>query len=170
MTIDTRRLRERRVLRFESIAALRAELDALEAAERVGALRAIGNWTAGQVFSHLAAFVEYGFDGYPPTLPQPGWLMRTAGRALRGRMLRGPLPAGVRIPGVEGGTVGQDDVPFGAGLARLRAALDRLEREAPAEPNLLLGPLPHEQWIALHLRHAELHLGFLHVTPGTAGG
>ena len=45
-------------------------------------------------------------------------------------------------------------------LARLRTALERLKSEAPQAPNVIFGPLTHNEWIALNLRHAELHLGF----------
>jgi hypothetical protein len=46
------------------------------------------------------------------------------------------------------------------GISRYRAALERLAREAPTQPNVVFGPLTHDQWIKLNLRHAELHLSF----------
>ena len=48
-----------------------------------------------------------------------------------------------------------------AGLARLRRAMERLKAEAPSKPQAIFGPMTHEEWVALHLRHAEMHLGFL---------
>lgn len=53
-------------------------------------------------------------------------------------------------------------MPFEEGLARLRKALDRLEKNPPTTPNPLFGHMPHEEWLLLHIRHAELHLSFVH--------
>ena len=52
-------------------------------------------------------------------------------------------------------------MPLDEAVARVRQVMKRLENEAPAAPNVVFGPLSHEEWIALNLRHAELHLGFL---------
>jgi hypothetical protein len=39
--------------------------------------------------------------------------------------------------------------------------MEQLKTQAPTAPSPILGTLTHEEWIAMHLRHAELHLGFL---------
>jgi hypothetical protein len=62
---------------------------------------------------------------------------------------------------VPGGTLATDPVPLDEALARLRRVTERLEREAPPVPSWALGKLTHEESIAITLRHAELHLGFL---------
>jgi hypothetical protein len=67
---------------------------------------------------------------------------------------------GVRIGKLPGGTVGLEPMDPDEGLRRFRAALDRLRATAPTMPNPVFGPLTHEQWIQLSLRHAELHLSF----------
>ncbi|MFZ2874939.1 MAG: DUF1569 domain-containing protein [Phycisphaerales bacterium] len=157
---DTSKIADRRQLAFETLADLRADLATLERAG--GTLRTSGNWTAGQNFSHLAAFIEFAYNGYPPELSNPPWFIKAFLRLRKRPMLRGRLPAGVKIPGIKEGTVGADDAPAHSALSRLRTALDRLERSAPTSPNPVFGPLTHEEWIALHLRHAELHLGFVH--------
>jgi hypothetical protein len=77
------------------------------------------------------------------------------------KFLRGSMPVGVRIPGVENGTLGIDLLSTDEGAARYRAAMQRLAREAPTLPNVIFGPLTHDEWKQLHLRHAELHLGFM---------
>lgn len=159
MAVDTGRVTERRRLRFETIAALRAELERVENAERAGTLRRSGNWTPGQVCGHLATWTAFAFSRNPL---RPPWFVRLILRLRKHRYLNEGLPAGVRIPRVEGGTLGTEDVPFPDAITALRAALDRLEREAPTLPNVVFGPLTHEEWIKLNLRHAELHLSFLH--------
>lgn len=160
MAIDTKAVTDRRKLRFDGVAALRADLEQLETAHRAGAVRHTGNWTPGQILAHVAAFANYAHDGYP--MRSPPWFIRLIVKARKNTYLREGLPVGVRIPGVPGGTVGADNVPFDEGLARLRAALDRIERTAPTRPNPLFGPLTHEEWILMQVRHAELHLSFLH--------
>ncbi len=159
---DVARTADYRQLHFASLADIRADLAQLERAHRAGTLRTSGNWTPGQNLAHLAAFITYGFDGYPPQLSSPPWLIVLILKLLKKRYLYKALPRGVKIPKVEGGTVGNDPVPFEEGFSRLETALARLERAAPARPNPIFGPLTHDEWKSLHMRHCELHLGYLH--------
>jgi hypothetical protein len=155
--IDTKRV-QRRELRFRSLDDLEAELSRIESAERRGVLRTLGNWTPGQILGHLATWVGFTYEGNPL---RPPWLIRMVLKGRKGRYLGEGLPAGVRIPKVPGGTLGTDPLPFDEGLVRYRTRLEQLRRETPVRPNVIFGPLTHEEWIRLHLRHAELHLGFL---------
>lgn len=159
--IDTAKVADRRTLRFADFAAVRAELDRLEGAQAAGRLRSVGNWTAGQIFAHLAAWMSYPYEGYPARVANPPWIVRFVVGFRRRRFLEGGMPAGVHIPTVPGGTLGQDALTFEDGLARLRRALDRMERVAPTAKNPLFGAMTHEEWMGLNLRHCELHLGFL---------
>ncbi len=161
MSVDTGKTTDRRKLLFVSIADMRRDLDLIEQSHIKGTLRRSGNWTEGQIFSHLAAFVEYGYTGYPKEISMP-WFIKLIFRPMRGKFLRDGLPAGKNIPGVAGGTVGMDDVPFEAGLTRLRRDLDRLEKERPPVASPAFGAMSHEDAIRLALRHGELHLSFLH--------
>lgn len=161
-TIDTGKGEGRRTPRFENFAEVLRDLDALHAGIAAGTLRTVGNWSAAQVFNHLAAFMEYPFNGYPPEIASPAWFVRFVMKFMRRKMCFGQMPSGVKIPRVKGGTVGFDDSPVDAAEARLRAAIDRLDREAPTRPSPLFGPMSHEEWKGLNLRHCELHLSFLH--------
>ena len=60
---------QRRALRFESIDQMFAEVELLKAAESNGTLRSGGHWTLGQSLNHLAAWVDYGFEGAPIKIP-----------------------------------------------------------------------------------------------------
>jgi hypothetical protein len=66
----------------------------------------------------------------------------------------------VRIPRVPGGTLATEPMSLEEGLARFRRVIERVKSEPPTAPSPALGPLTHEEAIALSLRHAELHLGF----------
>lgn len=162
-SIETGKTSDRRVLRFSSPAELRAEAERVVAAGRAGKLRTAGNWTPGQIFGHLAAWIDYAYDGWPADL-RPPWIVTMIVRLQKRKFLRGPLPAGVKIPGIAGGTKGTEPYPLEEGYSRFDRAWKRLESSPPVAPNILFGPMPHEEWIAMHLRHAELHLGFLHPT------
>jgi hypothetical protein len=156
--VDTGKVAGRRELRFESLDAVLAEAERLAAAERAGRLRRLGNWTLGQTLGHLASWAEYSYTGAPLQAPFfVKWFLRLRKR----KFLYGRMRAGVKIPRVEGGTLATEPVPLDEGLERLRRVLGRLKAEAPTAPNVIFGPLSHDEWVALHCRHAELHLGFL---------
>jgi hypothetical protein len=146
------------MLRFESIDQMLAEVDRLIEAERAGRLRRLGNWTPGQILGHLAAWTEFGYTGVPLKVP---FFIRWILRLRKRKFLYEPMRAGVRIPRVKGGTLATDPLPLDEGLARFRGIAERLKLEAPAAPSPIFGQLTHEESIALNLRHAELHLGFL---------
>lgn len=161
--VDTSKA-EHRTLRFTGFGDLRRELDAIETAHRAGTLRTTGNWTAGQVFGHVGSWMSYPYEGYPDSVGHPPWIVRTIVRIfMRNRFFNGVMPAGVKIPGVQGGTVGQEPVSFEEGMDRLRQSIDRMERQPPTTKNPLFGELSTADWMNLNLRHAELHLGFLQV-------
>jgi hypothetical protein len=156
-TVNTGKVAGRRPLRLGSLDEVLAEADRLAEAERGGRLRRLGNWTLGQALGHLAAWAEYSYTGAPLKVPFfLKWILRLRKRYF----LEGPLRAGVKIPWVKGGTLATDPLALEEAQGRLRRALGRLKSEAPTAPNVIFGPLPHQEWVALHLRHAELHLGF----------
>ncbi|MEX2081802.1 MAG: DUF1569 domain-containing protein [Dehalococcoidia bacterium] len=157
--INTGKCTDRRTLRFSTIADLRADLDAIERAERAGTLRRIGNWTVGQTCGHLATWAEFLYTGVPIS---PPWFIRIILKRRKHRYLNEGLPAGVHIPRVPNGTLGTEVMTLDAGLARYRDILARVEREPPTKDSPLFGPLTHEEGIKSQLRHAELHLSFLH--------
>jgi hypothetical protein len=73
------------------------------------------------------------------------------------------MSGGVRIPRAENGTYGTDVLSTEEGAARLRAALQCLTGCQPCKfDSPAFGPMSHNDRIALNLRHAELHLGYLH--------
>jgi hypothetical protein len=159
--INSRKVTDRRQLRFASLDEGVRDAEALAEAERQGSLRVTGNWTLGQSIGHVAFWARAPFDGYPE-MPQMPWLLRKLLPLFKNGFLNKRLPAGGRIPGVPEGTFGTEQLTTDDALAQLRAAFERLGRESPTVPNPIFGELTHEEWIKLNLRHAELHLGFFH--------
>jgi hypothetical protein len=159
--INTAKVTDRRALRFATLREALADAERCAAADRAGTLRRTGNWTAGQVFGHLAYWIDGGFDGYAMN---PPWFLRLLGPLMKKSVLKPSTRAGMRLPGAPGGTYGTDVYSTDDGLARFRAAVDRLERQCPQRPNPVFGRMTHDEWKTLHIRHAEGHLSFLH--PG----
>lgn len=151
---------EFRLLKLSTLDDLLREADRLAAAEQAGTLRTTGNWTLGQTLGHLAAWIDFPFDGYPPEI-KPPWFVKALLRMRKKQFLHAAMPRGVRIPKIEGGTLGTAPMPTDEGLRRIRAAVERLKAGAPPHPNPIFGRLSHQEWIAGNLRHAELHFGYL---------
>jgi hypothetical protein len=159
--IDTAKVQDRRPLRYGSVDDVLADVDRIVAAERAGTLRRTGNWTAGQAMGHVAAWINFAYEGFP--MKPPPWFIRLILRRMKSKYLRGGLPSGVRIPKAEHGTYAVEPLATDEGASRLRTALQRLKSDEPANyDSPAWGKMEHEERVAINLRHAELHLSFLH--------
>ena len=145
-------------LRFNSIDQVLEAVERLAAAETEGKLRSSGRWTLGQALNHLATWVDYAYEGFPLKIP---FFLRWLGPLTKKRALSKPMKPGLRIPGIQGGTLATVVVPTADAMPHFRRSFARLSAQAPGDPHPILGTLTHEEWMALHLRHAELHLSFL---------
>jgi len=159
--IETAKVTDRRHLQFNSIDDVLADIDRIVAAEKAGTLRHTGNWTPGQAMGHVAAWINYGYEGFP--MKAPPWPIRVILKFIvKGYLKKGMRP-GVKIPGTKDGTYGTDQLSTEEGAARLRAALLRLKNGEPARfvsPGF--GPMSEADRIKLTVRHAQLHLSFMH--------
>lgn len=163
MTIlNTKSVTNRREVRFGTLNDLLGDIDQVVRADAAGQAHPLGNWSPGQNLQHLAKFLACsldGFDGEPPLG------VKVFGRVLRlamgKKLFTKPVPPGLKLP---------PDVPFlpagevsvEEGTAALKREIGRVQGGAafiPASP--LFGKLSREQWIELHLRHAELHMSFI---------
>jgi hypothetical protein len=156
--IDTKTAAKRE-LNFASVDDVIAELDRITKADESGDLKATGNWTPGQILAHLSAWIEYGYDGFPMKAPPffVRWILK---RMLKKTLANGMAP-GMNIPGVEGGTYGQEDMDLTAGIERYKAALLRMQSEPAIHDSPAFGKVSDEVRIKMNLIHAQLHLGFL---------
>src|SRR5215468_5699248 len=66
--VNTKKVTGRRSLRFSTIDDVLADADRIAAADRAGTLKRLGNWTPGTIFTHVANWSSYPFDGYPEAL------------------------------------------------------------------------------------------------------
>ncbi len=164
-TVDTGKVTDRRQLRFESIDDLLADVDRLLEADKRSKLRRTGNWTAGQAFNHLASWIDFAYEGFPPR-SKPPWFIRFIIRMKKKKYIHDAMSAGIKIPGVQDGTFATQPMSTQEGADRLRKALARLKNgEPPRFESPAFGPLSEAERLNLNLRHAELHLSFLHPGP-----
>jgi len=150
-----------RTLSFQTYDELRAELDRLESAHRTGTIRALGNWSPGQVFHHVGTFMKYTFDGFPFNAP---FFVKIVGRAMKPFLDKWKLkPGAIKLPPAAAEHLVPDDsVTFEEGLGLLRAQIGRIDAgDRMDKPSPLFGHLGHERWMRMHLDHAAMHLGFL---------
>lgn len=163
MTIDTRKVTGRRTVHFDSLDELARDVERLRDAAASGSVEALGNWSLGQATQHLARFMTCSIEGFD----KAPFFLRPVGMVLQlfqgRRILNRPPPPGLRIPHTL--TFFPDaEVEDAAGATELLAVIDRLSQGTRCQqPSPLLGKISHEQWIKLHLRHAELHMSFFKV-------
>jgi hypothetical protein len=147
----------RRDLRFNTLDQVMPDVDRL-----LAGYEALGNWSLGQVCSHLARTVVDSVEGFPGRLP---WVIRaTFGRWTRNRILTSEtIPEGVWLPEAARPKPNLDDR---AEAEALRAAFRLFSaRSGPTADHPLIGPMTHAQWDHLHRVHCAHHLSFLLPAP-----
>ncbi|MGO9471567.1 MAG: DUF1569 domain-containing protein [Isosphaeraceae bacterium] len=154
MPVNTAKVEGRRQLDYASFEELLADAERLSS----GPVKALGNWSAGQIFRHLANVYNQSIDGFTMTLP---WYFRLMGKMMRKKLIAGPMPPGFKLPPDGAKTLAPGPTPTAEGLADLRAAVERLEREPRRAIHPMFGELDKEQWNKIHLKHASLHMSFL---------
>lgn len=158
--VDTRITSNHRTLHFNSIEDCVEEVQRIATAGQQGTLSTTGNWTPGQIMAHVAAWIEYGYNGYP--IGKPPFFIRWILRLGLKKTLQKGMSRGVKIPGLPEGTVGIENMETSKAVERLLAALEKLRSpEGALFDSPGFGPMSHEDRIRLNLRHAELHLGYL---------
>ena len=157
MPVNTAKVVGRRKLDYASLEEVLADTDRLSS----GPVPGLGNWSAGQIFRHLALAYNGSIDGLKVTFP---WHLCIMAKFFKNKLINGPMPAGLDPP-PEGKIALAPGVPSTQeGVADLRAATARLNSEPHRAPHPLFGELSKEQWNQIHLRHAGLHMSFL--VPG----
>ncbi len=154
MTVNTKKVTDRRELRFESLDDVVQEAENLASLE----IEQLGNWSLGQILVHLAAAMNCSIDGFPFKAPLPIRLI--APLLFKKKFIYKAVPAGFQVP------KGADDFSPGntsndEGLEAIKQAVARLGSETKRSPNPGLGELTTDEWNNFHCRHAEMHLSFL---------
>ena len=155
MSVDTRKVADRRPLHFDTLENLLADLEDLSNKK----VRSLGNWTPGQVYRHLATTMNSSVDGFGFAVP---WPFRVIGKLfMKKRLINESMRPGFNLPAQAAQVLIPAPTPDDEGLAGLRIALHRLQTESKRVPSPILGELTRAEWDKMHCRHAELHLSFL---------
>jgi hypothetical protein len=161
--IDTGRVRNRRPVHLKTIDDLAAEVERVVAAANAGRIHPLGNWSPAQMLWHIGKLIEFSFDGFSWRYRRgPLWLTRPL-RFLAWRwLIRMAFRPGFRNPPEATALEPAAGLAFEEAAAYLRHQIERIRRgEKMTQESAVEGPYSHEQWVYIHLRHAELHLSYL---------
>jgi Protein of unknown function (DUF1569) len=154
MPVNTKQVQGRRRLRFTSLDAMLADAEQLVAAPRT---RMLGNWPLDQLLTHLTLAMNSSIDGISARAP---WFVRLVGPVIKRRILTRGMTTGFNLPKqfeteFFPAAISSDDA-----LEKFRAAVGRVRQEKMTAIHPVFGRITHDEWMQLHLRHAELHLSF----------
>ncbi len=152
-TVNTKNIAGRRKLHFNTYQDILDDVHALAAQPT----RTLGNWSFGQICEHLAAGLNMAIDGAPASLP---WYFRLVGPFLKKRVLAGPMSPGFRLP-KSAASLLPHETSSADGIAALEKAIERQQHISERKPHMVFGTLTRDEWDQLHMRHAEIHLGFV---------
>ena len=119
-----------------------------------------GNWSLGQICSHLNYYMQGSLDGYgKKMLP---WIVRVSfGNFVKKALMKtaiykpGQMTDPDSVPGADSGESEE--------ISKAIQSLQRLEKEdSPLHFSPLMGELSREEWNSIHINHANHHLSFLH--------
>ena len=167
MSVNTRKVSGRRKLRFESMADLEAEVE--RPATATAGVQCLGNWSLGQIFSHLARVMLIAVGDTPIRPPLISRVIAFCIRPLLKRwLLESGMPAGNPHKGIPvvgrskeaSSQVADASITTEEGLAELQAAINRYNSTEDLCPHPLFGS-SRRDWDRFNLRHAELHLSFV---------
>jgi hypothetical protein len=165
--IDTGCVLNRRLVDLRTIDDLAAEVERVAAAAAAGRIRPSGNWSPAQVLWHIGKLMEFSFDGFSWRYRRgPLWLTRPL-RFLAWRwLIRMAFRPGFQNPPEAAALEPAAGLAFEEAIAYLRRQIERIRRgEQMTQESVIEGPYSNEQWVYIHLRHAELHLSFLAIGP-----
>jgi hypothetical protein len=162
-TVDSGRVAGRRPIRLHSIDELVAEVDRVTAAVAVGTVRSLGNWSPAQVLWHIGRLVELSFDGFPFRYRRgPEWIIRLFRLFAWRWLIALAFRPGFKNPPQAATLEPEPSLSLDFAAAYLKQQLARIRGgERMTQACSVEGPYSHEQWVYIHLRHAELHLSFL---------
>lgn len=147
--------KERRTVQYKSLQELVADAEQLAAVPH----ETVGNWTFVQILWHLTESMNASFDGYQF---RANWLVRKiVAPMIKKSLLTKPMKPGYPTPKVALSRMPTDGLSSEQALDDLRSAVARFEQETPTGFHPLFGHMTPEEWNALHLRHAELHMSFV---------
>lgn len=155
----------RRAIHLNTIDDLAAEVERLVEAAASGRVQSLGRWSTAQALWHVGRMIEFSFDGFPFRYRRGLKWLTLILRAVAWRwLIRMALRPGFKNPPYAAALEPDQTVTLEAAAERIRRQIARIQNgEQMTQACSIEGPYTHEQWVYTHLRHAELHFGFLEV-------
>ncbi len=154
MPVDTTKVEGRRKLDYASYDELLADAEKCASAP----VKALGNWSAGQIFRHLAVTYNNSIDGFPTKFP---WYFRLMCKLFKKKILSMSMPAGFKLQPQAAKTMEPGPTSAAEGLAELRASIERIKHHLNRVKHPAFGTMTEEEWTKMNLKHASLHMSFL---------
>ncbi|MFN3166446.1 MAG: DUF1569 domain-containing protein [Phycisphaeraceae bacterium] len=124
-----------------------------------------GAWSASQNIWHVARYLQASVEGYPFKVP---WWMKLVGPLMKHRMTSKPMASGFNAPRsvaehMEPQNVDPSLTTMDRSLGLLETWVAKANEQGFIPRNPAFGTMTTQQWIDLHCRHAELHLGLIEI-------
>jgi hypothetical protein len=123
-----------------------------------GEFRTVGNWTFPQILDHLTKTMRCSLEGFGFKAP---WFIRLAAPFIKNSFLTKPMKAGFKLPRRMAALLPDNERSLSAALDNMRTVISRCQNETPTRAHPVFGKMAGQEWTALHLRHAELHMSFV---------
>ena len=134
MAVDTAKVEGRRKVNYTSLQELLTDAERLSA----GPVKALGNWSPGQIYRHLAISFNGSIDGFTMNFP---WYLRLMARLLKKKLISGAMPPGYKLPPEAAKAVMPGPTSTEDGLTDLKRAITPLEREPRRAEHPMFGGL-----------------------------
>jgi hypothetical protein len=153
---------QRRSIAFSTLEEVRADIEELAG----GSYVTVGKWSFAQILEHLASSLNASIDGFPF---KASWFVRWfVAPMIKNSIMTQPMKPGFALPKKFSSYLPSEECTVEESLPKVLAAINRFEDELPLADHPLFGKMASEEWMNLHIRHAELHMSF--VVPTASAG
>lgn len=149
---------ERRELEFKDLDDVVADVEKLAK----GDVKTTGNHTFTEIVEHLA--LTHDMTTGKLEGPKPPWFMKLLMPFMKGMILKDqPVKPGFKLPAnAEAFFWPKKEQTLQDAIEHLRQSVERYKTQGPLAKHPMFGAITKEQNLSLNLRHAALHLGFVH--------
>jgi hypothetical protein len=153
---------QRRSIEFTTLDEVRADIETLAA----GSYVTVGKWSFAQILDHLGSSLNASIDGFPF---KASWFVRWfVAPMIKNSILTNQMKPGFKLPKKFSSYLPTEECTMDEALPKVLAAIKRFDDELPVADHPFFGKMASEEWMNLHMRHAELHMSFV-VPTATAG-
>jgi len=153
---------QRRSIEFATLDEVRADIEALAAGSSV----TVGKWSFAQILDHLASSLNASIDGFP--FKASFFVRWFVAPLIKNSILTKKMKPGFKLPRKFSSYLPTEECTMDEALPEVLAAITRFDTETPVADHPFFGKMASEEWMNLHVRHAELHMSF--VVPTAAAG